>query len=178
MAQTFAETTGTRREATGGLRGSRSLVIAIIGPVRIHRENLAAALGQLAGIEVIATAPTLDEALARPGGPPAPDVILVDVSGAPSTQSIPALPATCPDARMVALAAPDDDETIIACVTAGVAGFRRPGRNTSRPGLHRDGRRPRRFGLSPTGHCGATSSGRVLRPQARRPSRHDPADVA
>ncbi|WP_328520475.1 hypothetical protein [Kribbella sp. NBC_00359] len=163
MTQTVVDVT-TGRAATGGLRDTRPLVITIIGPVRVHRENLATALGQIAGIDVIGTAPTFPGTTSR--DPVNPDIILVDVSGECGTQLIPALPASRPGARLVALGTPEDDESIIACVAAGVAGFRRPGGNASRHRHDSASRRPGRLGLPAEGHRRHASPDRVLRPIA------------
>lgn len=53
----------------------------------------------------------------------APDVIIVDVSTAGGLRAVEALAANRPAPRLVAVAAPDDDATIVACVMAGVVGF-------------------------------------------------------
>ncbi|MGW5192754.1 response regulator transcription factor [Kribbella sp. NPDC004138] len=103
-------------------RAEKPLVVSIIGPVRIHRENLAAALGQVAGIDVIGTASSMEEALTRCGDG-RPDIILVDVSAPPGARIVSTLANGYPGAHLVALAAPEDDESIIACAAAGVAGF-------------------------------------------------------
>ena len=138
MTQTVVDVT-TGRAATGGLRDTRPLVITIIGPVRVHRENLATALGQIAGIDVIGTAPTFPGTTSRIVNP---DIILVDVSGECGTQLIPTLPAGRPGARLVA---------------PGNAGRRRVdhrlrggrGRRVSSPGRERFATSSRQRGPSP-----------------------------
>jgi two-component system nitrate/nitrite response regulator NarL len=96
--------------------------ILVVSPVRIYRESLAAALCTHVGVAVIGTAATPEE-VARESGSVAADVILVDVSTARAVLSIALLKRACPAAGLVALAFPEDDDRIVACAAAGVAGF-------------------------------------------------------
>lgn len=122
MAPKLEDATGNRHGGTAGSLDGQSPVVLILGAVRIYRENLAEALGDVAGIAVLGAAATLEEALASTGGR-TPDVILVDVSTEYAVHVIPALAKACPAARLVALGAPEDDDGIVACAAAGVAGF-------------------------------------------------------
>jgi len=122
MALMLKDPTGNRHGGPAERLGGRSPLVLILGAVRVYRENLAEALGEVAGIAVLGAAATLEEALANSDGS-APDVILVDVSTEYAVHIIPALVKACPTARLVALGAPEDDEGIVACAAAGVAGF-------------------------------------------------------
>src|SRR4051812_43675713 len=52
-----------------------------------------------------------------------PDVVLVDVAGAPSVAALRDLAAGLPGIRIVALGVIDDDEDVLACLEAGVAAY-------------------------------------------------------
>jgi len=123
MAPMLKDSTGNRREEAAAERlDERSPTVLILGAVRIYRENLAEALGEVAGIAILGAAATLEEALASTNCG-TPDVILVDVSTEYAVHIIPALAKACPGARLVALGVPEDDEGIVACAAAGIAGF-------------------------------------------------------
>jgi len=123
MAPLLKDSRENRRGGTADSPDGRSPpLVLILGAVRIYRENLAEALGEVAGIAVLGAAATLEEALASADGR-MPDVILVDVSTEYALPIISALAKACPAARLVALGAPEDDEGIVACAAAGVAGF-------------------------------------------------------
>ncbi|GAA0920709.1 response regulator transcription factor [Virgisporangium aurantiacum] len=96
--------------------------VIVISPVRIYRESLAAALCGQGSLEVLGTAATPDEARGH-ATDRVPDVLLVDVGTAHSVRMITDLARTYPDAALVALASPEEDEDIVACAAAGVAGF-------------------------------------------------------
>jgi DNA-binding NarL/FixJ family response regulator len=77
--------------------------IVIVADTRLYREGLAQVLGRGAHITVVATAARQDEALARLADLK-PDVVLVD-------------------APVVALGVADDDDDVLGCAEAGVAGY-------------------------------------------------------
>ena len=122
MAPMLNDSLGNHRGGIAEPLDGRSPVVLILGAVRIYRENLAEALHEVAGIAVLGAAATLEEALANTNGS-TPDVILVDASTECAVHIIPTLVKACPTARLVALGAPEDDEGIVACAVAGVAGF-------------------------------------------------------
>jgi DNA-binding NarL/FixJ family response regulator len=121
MAPMLKDSTENRREEAE-CPGERSPTVLILGAVRVYRENLAEMLGEVAGIAVLGAAATLEEALASTDCG-TPDVILVDVSAEYAVHIIPALAKACPGTRLVALGVPEDDEGIVACAAAGIAGF-------------------------------------------------------
>lgn len=97
-------------------------VVAIVAPVRVHRELLAAALDEIADLAVLRAAATPEEALGGAGAV-RPDVVLLDASTERGLGTIQLLAKVYPAVGLVALAAPEDDEAIVMCAAAGVAGF-------------------------------------------------------
>lgn len=94
----------------------------IVAPVRIHREGLARALGERGELRVQGCAADEESALdaiARLR----PDVVLVDTSARRGVAAARVIAARAAAARVVALGAPDDDHTVLACAEAGVSAF-------------------------------------------------------
>jgi DNA-binding NarL/FixJ family response regulator len=96
--------------------------VVIVAPVRVHRELLAAALDETADLAVLRAAATPEEALGG-AGLVRPDVVLLDASTERGLGTIQLLAKVYPAVGLVALAAPEDDEAIVRCAAAGVAGF-------------------------------------------------------
>lgn len=88
---------------------------------RAYAEALASALEREPLIRAVATATTVDEALARAGSL-SPDVILVDTAIGDGPRAVQVLAAEVPAASIVALAVADLDHELIACVEAGAVG--------------------------------------------------------
>jgi two-component system nitrate/nitrite response regulator NarL len=97
------------------------IFVFIVGSVRVYRQGLARAFAGHAQIRVIGEAPTSRDAITavRDLGP---DVVLVDLSAPASIDAARTL-AEVTSSRLVAIAAPEDDSTVIACAEAGVVGF-------------------------------------------------------
>jgi two-component system, NarL family, nitrate/nitrite response regulator NarL len=96
------------------------ILVLVVGPVRVYREGLAHAFARHDDVQVIGTAASAAEAL-RQIAELGPDVVLVDVSPPDGVEAARALSAA--PVKLVALAAPEDDVSVIACVEAGVSGF-------------------------------------------------------
>lgn len=96
------------------------ILVLVVGPVRVYREGLAHAFARHDDVQVIGTAATAAEAL-RQIVELGPDVVLVDVSPPDGVEAARALSAA--PVKLVALAAPEDDGSVIACVEAGLSGF-------------------------------------------------------
>jgi two-component system nitrate/nitrite response regulator NarL len=96
------------------------ILVFIVGPVRVYREGLARAFADHPQIRLIGEAPTPRAAVAvvRDLGP---DVVLVDLSAPGAIEAARTLGQV--GARLVAVAAPEDDRSVIACAEAGVVGF-------------------------------------------------------
>jgi DNA-binding NarL/FixJ family response regulator len=108
----------------------RRPAVAIVAPVRVYRESLADALREHGDVTVLGVAATAQEALRQTDsgvgsgvGAGEPDVLLVDAGTLCDVRSASDLALVCPVAPLVALAAPEDDEGIVACAAAGAAGF-------------------------------------------------------
>ena len=98
------------------------ILVYIVGPVRVHREGLARALDGRAELRVLGCAATAAQARGQieTFGP---DVVLVDTSSAAGIADACALAAAPSATRIVALAAAEDDHTVVTCAEAGVCAF-------------------------------------------------------
>jgi two-component system nitrate/nitrite response regulator NarL len=103
--------------------GSRApgLRTAVVAETRLYREGLAQLLGEHPQIDVIGTAGGVEGALALLR--PAPDAVLLDVRLARRPGVVAQLIETAPDIRVVAFGVADDEQTVIECAEAGVAGY-------------------------------------------------------
>jgi two-component system, NarL family, nitrate/nitrite response regulator NarL len=96
--------------------------VFIVAGIRLFREGLAAALEREHGFTVAGTASSADEAaVALQDG--APDVVLLDTLTPDAATAIRRIRAANPEARVVALGVPDEDERVIAWAEAGVASY-------------------------------------------------------
>jgi DNA-binding NarL/FixJ family response regulator len=98
------------------MRPIRALIVA---HTRLFREGLADALRQVAEIEVVATARSVDEAAARVAET-RPAIALVDTGSADGVATVRALARELP---VVALAVPEHEAEIVALAEAGIAGY-------------------------------------------------------
>jgi len=122
MAPTYTVGVENQEAGSADRPDGRPLAVLILGPVRIYREHLAAALNARAGLAVLGAAATPEDALSNAAGR-TPDVIIVDASTDRGVQAVPILAKAFPASRLIALGAPEDDDVIVACAAAGVAGF-------------------------------------------------------
>jgi two-component system nitrate/nitrite response regulator NarL len=97
------------------------ILVFIVGSVRVYREGLARAFETHAEIRVIGLAATAHDAV-RPIRDLGPDIVLVDMSAPHTIAAARTLSAVAP-AKIVALAAPEDEQSVVACAEAGVAAF-------------------------------------------------------
>jgi two-component system, NarL family, nitrate/nitrite response regulator NarL len=95
--------------------------VVIVSNVALYRDGLAALLGRIGKLDIVATVACPEEAAAcvRDG---AVDVVLMDL-GAWNVGAAGKLLAAAPDARVVVLAAPEGAEDVIALAEAGVLGY-------------------------------------------------------
>jgi two-component system, NarL family, nitrate/nitrite response regulator NarL len=123
--------------AQGGLFGSEPSVAArdpvldteqhtirvfIVSDVRLYREGLSALLGRMGHIAVVGAAGNPDEGAARVRDLQ-PDVVLLDAGAGRNVAAAHDIIGSTPNARVVALAAPEVEEDIIALAEAGVLGY-------------------------------------------------------
>jgi two-component system, NarL family, nitrate/nitrite response regulator NarL len=104
-----------RMRGTGGM-----ICVLILGPVRIYREGLAAALDLHGDVSVVGAVGSAEEASNRFRGA---DVVLADASTSAGVRALRALSEWEPQARVVALGSPGDRQTVVDCAEAGVSGF-------------------------------------------------------
>ncbi|MEA2272099.1 MAG: hypothetical protein QOI98_807 [Solirubrobacteraceae bacterium] len=94
----------------------------IVGPVRVHREALAQALEARTELRILGFAATAEDAVRQFENLGA-DVVLFDASAGDGVAAARRLGDTASAAKLVALAAPEDDATVVACAEAGVSAF-------------------------------------------------------
>jgi two-component system, NarL family, nitrate/nitrite response regulator NarL len=96
--------------------------VLLVTDVRLYRELLAAALSEQEGIELAGSAPRDVAAVAV--GMFEPGVVVVDTASVSVPDGLRALAAALPEARIVAVGVPDDDDdTVVALLEAGAAGY-------------------------------------------------------
>jgi DNA-binding NarL/FixJ family response regulator len=98
------------------------ILVYIVAAVRVYREGLARALDGRTELRVLGSAATAEDALGQIQSL-GPDVVLVDASTPGGVAVARGLASTTAATKLVALAAPEDDRTIIACAEAGVSAF-------------------------------------------------------
>jgi DNA-binding NarL/FixJ family response regulator len=94
--------------------------VLIVADVRLHREGIAAVLGQRPGVEVVATADAVEDLAAARNSHP--DVIVIDMTMPESVRSLRAISAALPGAKLLALAMLEAEQEVLACAEAGVVG--------------------------------------------------------
>jgi two-component system nitrate/nitrite response regulator NarL len=114
-AHTFPVGTGIAEPSQEPVR------VLLVTDVRLYRELLAAALADEGGIELAGSAPCDVAAMAV--GMFEPDVVVVDTASVSVPEGLRALAAALPEARMVAVGVPDDDDAVVALLEAGAAGY-------------------------------------------------------
>jgi two-component system, NarL family, nitrate/nitrite response regulator NarL len=112
------------RESTGAILDVQpeAIRVFIVTDVRLYREGLSALLGRMAHIAVVGTAGSAPEGVARVRDLQ-PDVVLLDTGAGGNAGASRDLLGSAPRARVVALAAPESEEDIIALAEAGVLGY-------------------------------------------------------
>jgi two-component system, NarL family, nitrate/nitrite response regulator NarL len=98
-----------------------SMRTAVVAETRLYREGLAQLLGKHPRIDVVGTAGGIESAL--PLLRTAPDAVLLDVRLARRPRAVAQLVATAPGVPVVAFGVADDEQTVIECAEAGVAGY-------------------------------------------------------
>jgi two-component system, NarL family, nitrate/nitrite response regulator NarL len=96
--------------------------VMIISAIRLYREGLEHVLGEDEHIDIVGTTASVREALGNLDAIK-PDVVLLDVAANDPATSIQHILEQAPNTQVVALSVPDNDDELIACAEAGVAGF-------------------------------------------------------
>lgn len=99
-----------------------SVRTAVIAETRLYREGVAQILARDARIDVVGTAADVDSGLAMVLRAE-PDAVLLDVRMAREVALVGALIDAVPGTRVIAFGIADDEETVVACAEAGVAGY-------------------------------------------------------
>ena len=96
--------------------------VFIVAGIRLFREGLADALERKHGFTIAGTASTAAEAAAALRDS-APDVVLLDTITPDATSAIRQIRAVNPEAKIVALGVPEEDERVVVWAEAGVASY-------------------------------------------------------
>jgi DNA-binding NarL/FixJ family response regulator len=99
-----------------------ALSIVIVSDIRLYREPLAWVLTQLNDVGHVATCETAVECITI-GRRSTPDIILLDMSSSGSAASARLFAREFASTRIVALAVPETEPQVLACVEAGVTGY-------------------------------------------------------
>jgi DNA-binding NarL/FixJ family response regulator len=98
------------------------ILVYIVGAVRVYRDGLARELDGRSDLRVVGSAAGAEEARG-PIESLGPDVVLVDTSTPAGVDVARRLAGATSGTKLVALAAAEDDRTVIACAEAGVSAF-------------------------------------------------------
>ena len=100
----------------------KAIRVFIVTDVRLYRDGLSALLGRAGHIAVVGAAGSIHEGVER-ARELQPDVVLLDTGAGSNAGAARDLLEAAPRARVVALAAPESEEDIIALAEAGVLGY-------------------------------------------------------
>lgn len=110
--------TSLRRNSGGGRR--ERVRVLLVSDVRLHRELLADALSGHDGLELAGSAPGDVAATAAMFEP---SVVVVNTAMVAPADELHSLALALPEAKIVALGVPTDDDAIVRILEAGAAGF-------------------------------------------------------
>lgn len=96
--------------------------VIVFSDIRIYCEGLTKVLSNTESIRVVGSESHFQDAIKKIEQV-TPDVILLDMTMAGSCLIAQNVMQSCPQARIVALAAPEDEKNIIRCAELGIAGY-------------------------------------------------------
>ena len=96
--------------------------VLVISDIKIYCEGLSQILSNTSPIKVVGAENSIDGAI-RKIDDDLPDVILLDMTMSGSSGIAQRVMNICPQAKIVALAIPEDENDIIECAEAGIAGY-------------------------------------------------------
>jgi DNA-binding NarL/FixJ family response regulator len=96
--------------------------VIVFSDIKIYRDGLSRILANTKPIEVIAAESNLNDAVVKIKQD-SPHVILLDMTMADSCQIANKVMALFPDAKIVALAVPENEDNIVECAEVGIAGY-------------------------------------------------------
>jgi two-component system nitrate/nitrite response regulator NarL len=113
--------TGSQAWERSGTRLSEPVIhVFLVGGVRVAREGIESLLGSRDEFGIVGSAPPDDDRVFDTTGA---DVFIVDAQPSTNLETVPQLLTRHPLAKVVALGVPDDEESVLACVEAGVTSF-------------------------------------------------------
>ncbi len=101
---------------------SSTIRVLIVADIRLYRDGLAHIVGDEPRLTVVGTAPDLPTAL-QVVAERSPDVALVDLVMPQSVAAVRAIATAAPRVKVVALGVRENEQDLIACAEAGVAGY-------------------------------------------------------
>jgi DNA-binding NarL/FixJ family response regulator len=102
-------------------RGAASVRVLLVTDVRVYRELLRDAVDGEAGLEVVGSASCDVATMAV--GMAEPDVMVVDTTSLSIPSGMRALTTALPEARIVGLGVPEDEDSVVALLEAGAVGY-------------------------------------------------------
>jgi two-component system nitrate/nitrite response regulator NarL len=96
--------------------------VLVVAELRLYREGLAELLDSQDEIQVIGVAQDAVQALCEVGRH-SPDVALVDMAMVDNSRTIRTLVRRAPALKIVALGLPENEQTVMSCVEAGMAAY-------------------------------------------------------
>ena len=96
--------------------------VIVVSDIKIYCEGLSRILSNTHPIEVIGAENNFENAVNRVKLG-APDVVLLDMTMIDSCRIAQKVLQLCPESKIVALAVPEDEENIMECAEAGIAGY-------------------------------------------------------
>jgi len=96
--------------------------VLIVSDIRLYREGLAEILDRDTSLSVSGIAHTINHVI-KEICLNSPDVVLLDMTMIASCEVIDGIISSYPSTKLVALAVTEDEDTILACAKAGIAGY-------------------------------------------------------
>lgn len=96
--------------------------VEIVSDIRLYREGLAEILDREGSISVCGIAYTVNNAI-KEIKDNSPDVVILDMTMASSCDAINCIVSSYPKIKLVVLSVTEDEDTILSCAKAGVAGY-------------------------------------------------------
>jgi DNA-binding NarL/FixJ family response regulator len=96
--------------------------LIIVTDIRLYREGLAQVLGRDDHVSVCAAVGDLEDALTSIPDL-RPEIVLFDLAMRDSLAAVRAIRMLHPDGKVVALGVPENDQEVVACAEAGIAGY-------------------------------------------------------
>lgn len=96
--------------------------VVIVSDIKFYREGLDLILGREELISVVGTAHNVEHAVATIHKC-SPDVVLIDMTILTCSEAVGYVASSCPGTKIIVLAVTEDEDTILACAKAGIAGY-------------------------------------------------------